>query len=284
MSKLAFTKLHGCGNDFVLIDSRKFENVLLTKELVKKISDRHTGIGFDQLLWLENPKSPDCYASYLIYNADGSCFTQCGNGLRCLGRYIWENDPKVPSEIILGANNERRVLKRDSKGDISVNVGSPNFDPAKVPFKVSEQADSYDIMVEDQEITLTAMTLDNAHVAVFVDDLDQLNMDKLGPGIAYHAQFPEGTNVHFVQLTDNPKELKTRTFERGVGETLACGTGACTSAIAAFKHFQSSPPFIIHQRGGDLDVNWSSFDEGIWLTGPTAVVFEGYIDLEELDK
>jgi diaminopimelate epimerase len=273
-ASILFTKMHGAGNDFVLIDGRQHHWPELSNQAVALMADRRFGIGFDQLLWLLPPKDEQCYAAYRIFNADGSEVSQCGNGLRCMGRYLTEHDKDCPSTFTLHNGNQKRLLKLSDHGVIAVNVGCPHFNTHHFPNTDHLHGTDHRLTVCGQSVTYYPLALDNPHIVIKTNRLPELNLELWGPALAYHDGFPEGSNVHFAGLDANGV-IATRTYERGVGETLACGTGACSAALAMHHWHGLLPPMQVRQKGGILSVDWDSLSQGLWLTGPTAFVFSG---------
>lgn len=271
---IPFIKMHGAGNDFVLIDGRQNRSLELSRQMITLMADRRFGIGFDQLLWLLPPMNDRFYASYRIFNADGSEVSQCGNGLRCMGRYLAEHDKDCPSAITLHNGEQKRLLSLASPRLIAVNIGCPQFNSHHFPKPEPSNNTDKRLTVFGQSVVYYPLALDNPHIVIETDRLADLDLESWGSALAYHDSFAEGSNVHFACVNANGI-IETRSYERGVGETLACGTGACSSALAMRYWHGLQPPMQVRQKGGTLQVDWASLDEGLWLTGPTAFVFTG---------
>ena len=274
---LKFTKMHGAGNDFVVIDLvRQFAR--LSPGQIKHIADRRRGIGCDQVLLVEPPDDPDADFRYRIFNADGSDAGQCGNGARCFARFVrdqrltWKRELRVQTDAgVMG-------LHISDDGRVSANLGAPIFTPADIPFHADSPALEYSLEVGEASFQVGAVSMGNPHVVLTVDNCASAPVERLGPAIESHERFPERVNVGFMQVL-SPREIKLRVYERGAGETLACGTGACAAAIHGMRMGQLEDSVTVHLPGGKLGVKWRGENEPVWLSGPTATVFEGTIRL-----
>jgi diaminopimelate epimerase len=275
--KLNFTKMHGLGNDFVVIDAIN-QAVDLSQQTLKSLAHRHFGIGFDQLLLIESPRANDCDFHYRIFNADGNEVEACGNGARCFARFIKEKGLSTKDEIPVGTQAGRIVLRQLAGGNVEVDMGLPVFNPAAIPFDAPQQANSYHLNVEDQELNLSALSMGNPHAVLIVPDVDRAEVDRLGPLIECHPRFPQRTNVGFMQI-DNTTEIRLRVHERGCGETQACGTGACAAVVAGRRLGLLDEQVLVHLTGGDLMVKWQSEGEPVLMEGPAQTVYEGTIEL-----
>ena len=287
--KINFTKMHGLGNDFIVIDCRKKKIAGLSR-LIKKLSHRHFGIGFDQALILLPSRKADFRMD--IYNADGGKVEMCGNGIRCLAKYIW--DRKLSRKNVLAIETTAGIIKpRKVNSLVQVDMGEPILEAKDIPVKMSsefgvrssEEKDSkpiidYPLMIEEKQFKITCVSMGNPHCVIFVDNVDKLPVSRYGPLIENNPIFPKRTNVEFIQVINN-KRLKMRVWERGSGETLACGTGACASAVAANLNNLADRKVTIHLAGGDLRVEWSENDNHVYMTGPAVEVFEGVINLQD---
>ncbi len=294
--KLHFTKMQGAGNDFIVID-QVTQEIEFNQEWVKLLASRKLGVGCDQLLLLEPPRSKEADFFYRIFNADGTEVEQCGNGARCLGQYIINKQlsPKASWEIET-INSKLTVAMAPNNQGIRVNLGKPNFNASSLPFNFNEKnvINNYLFNLEFQDsnyknIQFSVVSIGNPHVVINLDDLkiDHNNenlitnlINKIGKFFNNHPQFPSGVNVNFVRIIDT-NNLVLITYERGVGITLACGSGACAATVCARKlEWIKDNNITIENKGGVLKVNWGNTeDSSVWLTGPTSTVFEGYINI-----
>ncbi|GGC92905.1 diaminopimelate epimerase [Halopseudomonas salina] len=274
---LRFTKMHGLGNDFMVIDLVT-QHAQLNPRLIRQWSDRYTGIGFDQLLVVEPPGDPDMDFRYRIYNADGSEVEQCGNGARCFARFVLDKRLTAKTDIRVETAGGPIALIVQDDGQITVNMGPPRFVPAEIPFQAQSEAISYELAVADQILQVAAVSMGNPHCVTLVDDLNVYPVNRLGPLIERHSRFPNGVNAGFMQLIDR-HSARLRVFERGVGETRACGTGACAAAVAGIRQGHLTSPVSIELPGGTLQIEWAGPGEPVMMTGPATRVFEGQIRL-----
>ncbi|NLU99822.1 diaminopimelate epimerase [Marinomonas sp. UCMA 3892] len=274
---LKFTKMHGLGNDFVVVDavSRK---VFFNKQQIEKLSDRNWGIGFDQLLVVEPPTDPDMDFRYRIYNSDGSEVEHCGNGARCFAKFVL--DRELTNKRIINVETKRGAIQLRvlDGGLVTVDMGAPSFEPQDLPFTAEPCDALYSIMAEDTEYLITPVSVGNPHAVIKVDQLMDDEVAKVGALIECHERFPRKVNVGFMQVV-NPDEINLRVYERGVGETQACGTGACAAVVAGIKQGWLSPKVTAHLRGGDLHIEWQGEGSPVLMTGPAEKVFEGQIYL-----
>lgn len=268
-----FTKMQGLGNDFVVIDATQ-KSLQLTAQQIKKMSDRHFGIGFDQLLIIEPSSDPAADFNYRIFNADGSQAEQCGNGARCIGKYIHDHKLSAKKEIIVNtlAGNIPIILEKD--GQITVNMGIPVFEPKKIPFQTNQQAKTYQLPLENNFIEIGAVSMGNPHAIMIVKDIATAPVEKLGPRIENHPQFPQRTNVEFMEIV-NPSQIRLRVYERGAGETLACGTGACAAVVIGRIWQQLKEKVSVQLPGGTLIISWQGENNPVWMTGPAEEIFVG---------
>ena len=275
--KLRFTKMHGLGNDFVVIDATRTP-VELTPARVRAISDRHFGVGCDQLLVVEPASRPDVDFRYRIFNCDGTEVEQCGNGARCFARYVLDKRLTVKRQLRVETKGGIIELDIRNDGQIGVNMGPPRLQPAEIPFVADAQALSYDVEVDGQLVALAAVSMGNPHAVLRVDDVDSAPVHSLGPKLEHHPRFPKRVNVGFIQVLDR-QHAKLRVWERGAGETQACGTGACAAAVAAISQGWMDSPVQIELPGGRLSIEWAGPGQPVMMTGPAMRVYEGQVRL-----
>ena len=275
--KLAFTKMQGAGNDFVVIDGVT-QAVDLSVAQLKRIADRRRGIGCDQILVLTPPDDPDADFRYTIYNADGSRAGQCGNGARCVGQFLRERRLSRKRELTLLTDTNSLALHIAEDGRVFAGLATPRFEPAAIPFTADETAPQYPLEVQGQSLSIGALSMGNPHAVLMIDDCDAAPVTTLGPLIEAHECFPDRVNVGFMQII-SPTEIKLRVYERGVGETEACGSGACAAVVHGIQLGVLANDVSVHLPGGKLTVSWAGGDGRVWLGGPTAFVFEGTIAL-----
>jgi diaminopimelate epimerase len=274
---LKFSKMHGLGNDFAVFDFIS-QRGYLTSEQVRLVADRHFGIGCDQVLIVEAPDSPDVDFRYRIFNADGSEVEQCGNGARCFARFVREqrltNKRQIRVQTLSGII-ELNVLDDEQ---VCVDMGAPQFAPAQIPFDAPAEANSYTLDVNGQTLDISAVSMGNPHCVLRVDDVDTAPVATLGPVIERHPRFPNRVNAGFMQIVDH-HHIRLRVFERGSGETLACGTGACAAAVAGIRRGWLTSPVRVSLPGGDLSIEWAGDDQPVLMTGPAVTGFRGQIRL-----
>ncbi|MFW5432421.1 MAG: diaminopimelate epimerase [Methylophilaceae bacterium] len=275
--KLNFTKMQGTGNDFVVIDSVT-SPVQLNTSQIKHIANRHFGVGCDQLLMVEKTDTPNVDFRYRIFNADGGEVQQCGNGARCFVRFVVEKKLTQKREISVETASGIITLKLQDNGDVTVNMGLPNFLPKALPFLADKQAMQYTLALKNSEVQISVLSMGNPHAVLVVDNIDTTNVSELGPEIESHQHFPEHVNAGFMQVV-NPHEINLRVFERGSGETLACGTGACAAVVSGIQLDLLQSPVLVNARGGQLNIEWLGGEEPVMMTGPAEIVFEGAIHI-----
>ncbi len=279
--QLEFTKMHGLGNDFVVIDLIT-QSTMLTAADIARLGDRHTGIGFDQMLIVEPPEIPDADFRYRIFNADGSEAEQCGNGARCLTRFVHDRKLTVKSEVTLQTNTGTILCHLRENGQVEVDMGAPSFDPKKLPCVATSECeldgDIARVHVDGQTLELALVSMGNPHAILFVDDIFAAEVERIGPAVQSLTAFPNGVNVGFCQVVDRGF-LRLRVYERGAGETRACGSGACAAAAAARRRELVDERVKVSLPGGKLRLSWQGPDHHIMMLGPAAVVFEGRIEL-----
>ncbi len=278
--RLEFTKMHGLGNDFVVIDLVS-QRVKLTPEQIRELADRHFGVGFDQLLLVEPPETPEVDFRYRIFNADGSEVSQCGNGARCFARFV--RDRRLTQKKVLKVETASGIieLRADDDGWVTVDMGAPRFAPAQIPFQADAEALTYRVDVAGQNVELATVNMGNPHAVLRVENVDTAAVETLGPALESHARFPERVNVGFMQIVDK-QHIRLRVFERGSGETLACGTGACAAAVAGIRLGWLQSPVMVKLPGGELEIRWDGEGQPVIMHGPTARVFEGVLRLPDL--
>jgi len=275
--QINFTKMQGIGNDFVVIDSYS-QAVNLNSVLVKRIADRHFGVGCDQLLLVERPTLPGVDFRYRIFNADGGEVSQCGNGARCFVRFVHDKGLTQKTEISVETASGIIHLTLEANRQVTVNMGAPEFAPEKIPFIADAIAPTYTLDVSGQNVTISAISMGNPHAVQIVDNIDTAPVSQQGPVIESHPRFPERVNAGFMQIV-NQHNIRLRVFERGSGETLACGTGACAAVVAGIHlgHLQS--PVTVSTHGGELQIRWDGDGTPVWMTGPAETVFEGSLTI-----
>jgi diaminopimelate epimerase len=279
--QLEFTKMHGLGNDFIVFDAPK-DGRLPTAEQWRALAARHTGIGFDQALVLEPPRRSGTQVYYRIFNADGGEVEQCGNGVRCLASFLHRrgalaSNPGDSGEIVLDSPAGLIRARVHDANLISVDMGVPNFDPKSLPFEASSEAHVYPLPVAGTEVEIGAVSIGNPHAVLTVNSVASAPVDRLGPAIERHPRFPKRVNVGFMEVVDR-SHIRLRVFERGVGETLACGTGACAAVAVGRRHGRLDSTVEVELPGGKLEITWVAPGEHIWMKGPTAVSFTGRVE------
>ncbi len=275
--RIPFTKMHGLGNDFVVIDAIT-NPVTLTTENIRFLANRHFGIGCDQLLLLEPPSSPTADVNYRIFNADGGEVEQCGNGARCAAVYLKSSGQVNKDEIIAETANGVIKLYCQDDGQVLVDMGTPRLEPATIPIKADQTALLYQINVEGETLELAAVSMGNPHAVLLVENIDTALVEQLGPLLESHTFFPERVNVGFMQIIDR-NNIRLRVFERGVGETLACGTGACAAVVAGNIQNLLESNVTVELPGGQLEISWAGEEQSVLMTGPATNVFEGVVNL-----
>lgn len=273
----AFTKMHGLGNDFVVFDAFT-QPLRLTPEQFRLIGDRHFGIGCDQILLVEPPTLPDTDFNYRIFNADGDEVEQCGNGARCFARYVRDKGLTEKQEITVGTKAGIIKLFVEADGMVRVNMGVPLLEPGRIPFVADRQAADYPVEVLGETITLGAVSMGNPHAVIVVDDLENAPLERIGTALQQHPRFPQRVNVGFMQIL-SADAIALRVFERGVGETLACGTGACAAVVSGRLRGLLNKSVKVSLPGGALMIEWADEQAPVLMHGPAASVFEGNIDL-----
>ncbi|ODC04931.1 diaminopimelate epimerase [Terasakiispira papahanaumokuakeensis] len=272
---LHFTKMHGLGNDFMVVDLIS-QRARFKPEQVKQLADRHFGIGFDQLLLVEAPTEPDADFRYRIYNADGSEVENCGNGARCFARFVRDKKLTIKREIRVQTAGGPLLLHALDDQRVTVNMGAPRLQPSEIPFHANEKATTYPLIVDGQHYDIGAVSMGNPHAVLAVEAVDQAPVTALGPKIEHHPDFPQGVNVGFLEVISRT-EGRLRVFERGSGETLACGTGACAAMVSGVLRNWFDTTVTLHLRGGTLEIEWAGPGHPVMMTGPAVRVFDGQI-------
>ena len=276
-TRLRFTKMQGLGNDFVMLDGVT-QSVALTTEQYRHIADRHFGVGCDQILLVEKPTRDDVDFRYRIFNADGGEVEQCGNGARCFVRFVHDKGLTQKTSIRVETASGIIELQLLDNGLIKVDMGPPRFAPADIPFAAEAEAMTYPLKVGQHVLNIAALSMGNPHAVLRVNDLDSAPVDILGPAIESHARFPQRVNAGFMQVL-TPHDIRLRVFERGAGETLACGSGACAAAVAGIHQNWLKSPVSVHTKGGDLIIEWAGKNQPVYMTGPAKTVFEGELEI-----
>ena len=279
--KLPFTKMHGLGNDFMVLDLTSGE-IELSAEQIRRLSHRQFGIGFDQLLQIKSPRSLDVDFDYRIYNADGDEAEHCGNGARCLAKFVYDNGLSNKNPLAVKTLNRILFLNTNENGEVTVDMGSPDFEPANIPFQTDQEAQLYTLSIElagiSRDLEFVALSMGNPHAVISVEDLANTAVKDIGEAVGKHPDFPEGVNVGFMQILSH-NEINLRVYERGAGETLACGTGACAAVAAGRLLEQLDDKVKVNLTGGQLTVSWQRSESPVLITGPATTVYEGTIEI-----
>lgn len=272
-----FTKMHGLGNDFVVIDLMT-QRARIDEETVKKLGDRNFGIGFDQLLLVEAPTDPDMDFKYRIFNSSGEEVEHCGNGARCFARFVTDKRLTGKDEIAVQTQQGPIYLSLIGDNDVRVDMGKPYLQPADIPFNAAEQAETYRISADGEEFEIGAVSMGNPHCVLIVDSVARAPVETLGPRLENHPSFPNKANIGFMEIV-NRRQIRLRVFERGAGETLACGTGACAAVVYGQIRGLLDHKVEVELSGGKLNIEWNQGDSPVIMTGPAATVFEGQIHI-----
>ncbi|MCB5190222.1 diaminopimelate epimerase [Methylobacillus arboreus] len=275
--KLTFTKMQGIGNDFVVVDGYSTP-VNLDAAAIRRLADRHFGVGFDQLLLVERPTVAGADFRYRIFNADGGEVEQCGNGARCFVRFVHDKALTGKQEIRVETARGIILPKLEDNGLVTVNMGEPRFQPAEIPFVADGESVTYPLSLENQMLEISTVSMGNPHAVTVVSDVETAPVASLGPLVEHHARFPQRVNAGFMQVVD-AHHIRLRVFERGSGETLACGTGACAAVVSGIRRGLLQSPVRVTTRGGELTIAWDGGQQPVLMTGPAETVFEGSIDI-----
>ena len=276
--RTAFSKMHGLGNDFVLVDGTEVEDLpaALDPSRVRRLGDRHRGIGFDQLLVAVPPTRPEAHIGARVFNADGGEVGQCGNGLRCFAVFARERGLVSRSSMCIEVAGRLVRAEVLADGEVRVDMGAPAFEPDDIPFVADARAPSYVLQCNGEELRIGAVSLGNPHAVVRVPEVDDYPVVDLAPSIQAHTRFPASANVGFMQVIGE-RHVRLRVYERGVGETLACGSGACAAAVVGRENGWLDDAVDVDLPGGSLRVQWTGNGYPVWLTGPTTWVYEGEV-------
>jgi diaminopimelate epimerase len=275
--KLKFSKMHGLGNDFVVLDGIR-QGVALTPEQLRYLADRHFGVGCDQVLLVEKPLQPGVDFRYRIFNGDGSEVEQCGNGARCFVRFVHDEGLTDQREIRVETRGGIIAPRLEGNGNVTVDMGEPRFLPAEIPFLHDDDVIVYNLDVADETLEIGVVSMGNPHAVQVVDDVERAPVASHGPLIEGHERFPQRVNAGFMQVVDR-HAIKLRVYERGAGETLACGTGACAAAVTGIRRGLLDSPVRVTTRGGDLTIAWGGPGRPVLMSGPAVTVFNGEIEL-----
>ena len=274
--RLAFTKMHGLGNDFIVFDAQG-SGAVPAPEVLRRLADRRTGIGFDQALVLSPPRRAGTDVFYRIFNADGSEVEQCGNGARCIARFVASRGPAGRPQVAMDSPGGIVNARLRPDGLVSVAMGVPDFDPRSLPFEAEHEAPSYHVETPAGPVEFAAVSVGNPHAVIRVRSVRDAPVDSVGPAMENHARFPRRVNVGFLEIVA-PDHVRLRVFERGAGETQACGTGACAAVAVGRRHGPLAEEVRVDLPGGRLIVQWPGPGSEIWLTGPAETAFEGTVE------
>lgn len=272
---IPYLKMHGTGNLILVVDQRNSDSAPPHAEKLRALGDAATGPGFDQLMWISDANDGSSIAAYRVFNSDGSEVEQCGNGVRCVAQYLADGQVSAFELQSPAGPIAARVL---GNGEVAVSMGAPIFEPSRIPFAAANEANSYDIVVGDQHLQIAAVSMGNPHAVIAVDDVRAAAVKELGAKIERHERFPEGVNVSFAHIRDR-QNIDLRVYERGVGETAACGTGACAAVVAGQRRGQLDEEVAVNLPGGQVVVNWRGDETPVWLKGNAELISDGNIDL-----
>jgi diaminopimelate epimerase len=275
--RLAFTKMHGLGNDFIVFDATAG---VPAPDVLRRLADRRTGVGFDQALVIAPPRRAGTDAYYRVFNSDGSEVEQCGNGARCIARLVASRAQRRDGRVALDSAGGTVEAQLRPDGLVSVAMGVPDFDPRALPFAADREAASYRIDLPAGAVEFGAVSIGNPHAVIRVRSARDAPVDSIGPALENHARFPRRVNVGFLEIV-GPDHVRLRVHERGAGETLACGTGACAAVAVGRRHGPLAEEVRVDLPGGRLVVRWPGPGEPIWLTGPAETAFEGHVDIPD---
>jgi diaminopimelate epimerase len=276
--RIEFLKMQGLGNDFLVFDAPQDPGFCIGADRIRALSDRHTGIGFDQALMLGAPRDPQNRASYRVFNADGGEVEQCGNGARCVAALLYARRPEGGRDLTMESAGGVVRARIRADGQVAVDMGIPNFEPRALPMAASAEMPSYTLEVDGAPVEFGAVSMGNPHVVLEVADVKTAPVERFGPTIERHPRFARRTNVGFMQIVDRA-HIRLRVYERGAGETLACGTGACAAVAVGAQRGLLDPEVQVDLPGGTASVAWPGSGRPMWLTGPATMVFTGSIDI-----
>ncbi|MDP1593160.1 MAG: diaminopimelate epimerase [Gallionella sp.] len=274
---LKFTKMHGAGNDFVVLDGIR-QRISLSTEQLRMLADRHFGVGCDQILLVEKAHDASADFRYRIFNADGGEVEQCGNGARCFVRFVHEQKLTSKPEIVVETHSGLIRPRLEEDGHVTVDMGTPVFAPERIPFTDGTGEQSEALLVAGETLMVSVVSMGNPHAVQVVDDVESTPVATLGPLIEHHPRFPKRVNAGFMQIMDR-QHIRLRVYERGSGETLSCGTGACAAAVSGIRRNLLDSPVTVATHGGTLTITWNSEDAPVLMTGPAISVFSGEINL-----
>jgi len=280
--RIRFAKMQALGNDFVVIDGVR-QDIDLSPQQARAVADRHFGIGCDQVLMAQTATAPEVDFRFRIWNADGGEVAQCGNGARCFARFVTDEGLTTKKNIVVETGAGQMTLSMDNTGMVTVNMGVPRFEPDQVPFQAPNREAVYDLDVNGRNVEITALSLGNPHAVQLVDDVDRAPVATDGPRIESHPRFPQRVNAGYVQVVDR-SHVRVRVYERGAGETLACGSGACAAVVAGRVRGLLDETVQVELRGGTLTVTWAGEEQPVYMTGPAVRVFDGELDLAEMNR
>lgn len=274
---MQFSKMQGLGNDFMVVDAVT-QNVFFSPELIRRLSDRHLGVGFDQLLIVEPPYDPDLDFHYRIFNADGGEVMQCGNGARCFARFVHLKGLTSKRDIRVSTAHGGMVLSIIGDDRVRVNMGEPDFEPGMIPFRANKAEKTYIMRVAEQTILCGVVSMGNPHCVIQVDDVNSAAVETLGPALESHERFPQRANIGFMQIAARD-HICLRVYERGVGETRACGSGACAAVAVGIQQDLLAQEVRVDLPGGGLDIAWQGPGHPLYMTGPATHIYDGFIHL-----
>ena len=275
--KIKFTKMHGLGNDFVVIDATS-QPVALKPEEIMFLADRHFGVGFDQLLLVENPVSDNADFKYRIFNADGGEVSQCGNGARCFARFVRDKNLTQKDEVVVDTDAGQLILKFAENDWITVNMGIPKHQPSQIPLIAQDESQLYQVEIDGKTIEFAAVSMGNPHAVIQVEDVCRAPLETVGAQLERHQLFPQRVNVGFMQVLSR-QAINLRVYERGAAETLACGSGACAAVVVGIEQNLLEHKVGVSLPGGDLMIEWAGRGRPVFMSGPAESVFEGQIEL-----
>ncbi len=275
--KQRFSKMHGIGNDFVIVDCRD-RPLALAAQQIAHIGNRHRGVGFDQLLTIEPATDASCAFAYRIFNTDGSSAQQCGNGLRCVAAWLHRAGALTQGAVKLQSPAGPIAIERLDDGRVRADMGVPMFDPASIPFEADREADEYRIDLDGESISFGAVSMGNPHAVIEVDDVARAPLQTVGAALSIDRHFPNGCNAGFAQLVDRA-HIRLRVWERGAGATLACGSGACAAVAILRRRGKLDDDVTVELPGGALQIEWAGAGSRLWMTGPAEFAFDGEIEV-----
>lgn len=274
---IQFSKMHGLGNDFMLVDCVT-QNAYFSPDMIRRLANRHTGIGFDQLLLVEPPYDPESDFHYRIFNSDGTEVSQCGNGARCFARFVRMKGLTNKSQIQVSTQSGKMILKIEHDDTVTVKMKEPIWAPSKIPFRANAQEKTYILRVDDKTLFVGVVNMGNPHCVTVVDDIALVEIETLGPLLESHERFPERVNAGFMQVISR-SEICLRVYERSVGETLACGSGACGAVAVGISQGLLDGSVKVKLTGGELDIYWQGVGHPLFMTGPVSHVYDGQITI-----